>query len=134
MSESVQKSHVVPLRTYLIVAAALFILTGLTVGVSFIHLGGWNALVAIFIASVKALLVAMIFMHLWYDKKIFMIIFATAIVFLGIFLSFTMFDILNRGDIYPGYEQPINKNAVIYDKMKSAQPADSVEDTNPHNH
>lgn len=134
MSESEQKSHVVPLKTYLMVAMALFILTGLTVGISFIHLGGFNALVAICIASVKALLVAMIFMHLWYDKKIFMIIFATAIVFLGIFLSFTMFDILSRGDIYPGYEQPINKNAIIYDKMKTAQPADSVADTTSHNH
>jgi len=134
MGEPEQQHHVVALKVYLMVAAALFVLTGVTVGVSFIPLGGANALVAIFIASVKALLVAMIFMHLWYDKKIFLIIFATAIVFLGIFLSFTMFDILSRGDIYPGYEQPINKNAVIYDKMESAQPADSVEDTTSHNH
>lgn len=134
MSESEQKHHVVSFQTYIMVAAALFILTGVTVGVSFIHLGGFNAIVAVCIASVKALLVAFIFMHLWYDKRIYLVIFAAAIVFLGIFLSFTMFDILSRGDIYPEYAKPINKNAVIYDKMETAQPGDSVKDTTTNNH
>lgn len=134
MSEKTEKHHIVSFETYIMVAAALFILTGVTVGVSFIDLGGLNAIVAVCIASVKALLVAFIFMHLWFDKKIFLIIFATAIVFLGIFLSFTMFDILSRGDIYPEYEKPINKNAVIYDKLETAQPADSVKDTTSNNH
>ena len=41
------KPHVLPLRTYLLVAGALMILTAITVGVSFIHLGGWNAIVAV---------------------------------------------------------------------------------------
>jgi cytochrome c oxidase subunit 4 len=113
MSEKTEKHHIVSFETYIMVAAALFILTGVTVGVSFIDLGGYNAIVAVCIASVKALLVAFIFMHLWFDKRIFLIIFATAIVFLGIFLSFTMFDILSRGDIYPEYEKPINPRIII---------------------
>jgi cytochrome c oxidase subunit 4 len=134
MSDKSEKHHIVSLESYIMVAAALFILTGVTVGVSFIDLGGYNAIVAVCIASVKALLVAFIFMHLWYDKRIFLIIFATAIIFLGIFLSFTMFDILSRGDIYPEYEKPIKENAVIYDKMETTQPADSVKDTTSTDH
>ncbi len=108
------KPHVVPLRTYLAVAAALLILTAITVGVSFIDLGGGNAIIAILIASVKALLVAFIFMHLLYDNKIFLIIFTTAILFLTIFIGITMFDILRRGDIYPITDKPIKSDAIIY--------------------
>lgn len=111
------KPHVVPLRTYLAVAAALLVLTAVTVGVSFIDLGGGNAIVAILIASVKALLVAFIFMHLLYDNKMYLIIFTTAILFLTIFIGITMFDILRRGDIYPITDKPIKSNAVIYEQI-----------------
>jgi cytochrome c oxidase subunit 4 len=58
--------HIVPLRAYIGVAAALFVLTVVTVAVSFVNLGGWNVVVALLIASVKSTLVAMVFMHLLY--------------------------------------------------------------------
>ena len=129
-----EKTHVLPLKIYFSVAAALFVLTGITVGVSFIHLGGWNAVAAVGIASIKAMLVALFFMHLWYDRKIFLIIFITSIVFLGLFLSLTMFDVISRGDIYPGYEQPINKEAKIYDNMQKPPAGDSSDDTDTNHH
>ncbi len=110
------KHHIVPLKTYLAVGIALLILTAVTVGVSFIDLGGWNAIVAMAIASVKALLVAFIFMHLLYDSKIFLVIFTTAILFLMIFISFIMFDILTRGALYPISDRPIKSDAIIYDR------------------
>ena len=108
------KPHIIPLRAYLLVAAALMVLTAVTVGVSFIHLGGWNAIVAVGIASVKALLVAFIFMHLWYDKKIYLIIFSVSLLFLTVFIALTMFDTLRRGDIESIKDGPIQKDAVIY--------------------
>jgi cytochrome c oxidase subunit 4 len=77
--------HIVPLRVYLGVAAMLFVLTGVTVGVSFIPLGGWNVVVALIVASIKATFVALIFMHLLYDKKIYLTIFVTAILFLAVY-------------------------------------------------
>ena len=117
------ESHVIPLKVYLAVAAALIVLTAVTVGVSFIHLGGWNAIVAVGIASVKALLVAFIFMHLWYDKKIYLIIFSIALLFLTVFIALTMFDTLRRGDLYTITDQPIEKNAVIYKEQKKDSPA-----------
>ena len=117
--------HVLPLKTYLATGAALLVLTGATVGVSFINLGGWNAIVAVGIASVKALLVALIFMHLLYDKKIFLVIFATAIIFLGIFLSLTMFDILSRGDVNPDYKFPVKQTQTVPDsgQIEHSEPA-----------
>jgi hypothetical protein len=44
-----------------------------------------------------------------------------------------MFDVLRRGDIYPGYEQPIRKEAKIYDNMQ--RPAgESPEDSTASGH
>lgn len=116
MSESKYKEHVIPIRTYLAVAMALFILTVITVSVSFIHLGGWNAVVAFGVATIKGLLVALFFMHLLYDKKIYMIIFVTALLFLGLFIALTMFDIVLRGQVNPDTSSPINNEAAIYEK------------------
>ncbi len=129
-----ENRHVVPAKTYIAVGVALLLLTAVTVGVSFIHLGGWNAIAAVGIASVKALLVALIFMHLLYDKKIFLIIFSTAILFLGIFLALTMFDILSRGEIYPDYEKPIEKSAVIYEKSDPVPANEFDEDSTSKDH
>ena len=107
--------HIVPLRIYLGIGEALIVLTGVTVGVSFVPLGGWNVAVALGIATIKAALVALVFMHLLYDKKIFMVIFVAAVMFVGVFIIFTMFDTLHRGDVYTGMDQPIKPAAVIYD-------------------
>lgn len=61
------QSHV---RQYRIVGAALILGTILTVAASYIHFGShWmNIAVALLIASVKAALVALIFMHLISEK------------------------------------------------------------------
>jgi caa(3)-type oxidase subunit IV len=112
------KIHVVPLKVYLAVGAALFLLTAVTVGVAAIPLGGWNAVAAISIATIKALLVALVFMHLWYDRKLFLIIFMIGILFLGIFMVFTMFDVLERDALYDNHAGPIKKEAVIYDTRR----------------
>jgi len=72
--------HIIPLRTYFRVFIALIILTGVTIGVSFIDLGGFNMVTALIIAGAKASLVAMFFMHLLYDRKMNLAIFLTAIL------------------------------------------------------
>ena len=110
--------HITSLKTYLGVGAALLILTAITVGVAQINLGGWNAIVAVVIASIKAVLVAFIFMHLLYDKKIFLVIFSAAVIFLTIFIALTMFDIISRGDIDPQLDRPISSKAAMYDNLK----------------
>jgi len=57
-------------RTYIAVWAALLGLTVATWLVSYLHLGVFNAVVALAIASVKASLVALYFMHLKGEKEL----------------------------------------------------------------
>jgi cytochrome c oxidase subunit 4 len=109
-----QNVHITPIKTYLAVAAALMFLTIVTVAVSFVDLGPYNVTVALAIASIKALLVAFFFMHLFYDNKIYLVIFAMALLFLTIFLTLTMFDTTTRGAIDRDKADPINKEATIY--------------------
>ena len=92
----------------------LFVFTGITVAVSKVHLGPWNAIVALAIASIKGLLVALFFMHLYYDKKIYGLVVGTALVILAIFIGLTMADVLRRGDIYEIQGQLIQPQAKIY--------------------
>lgn len=91
--------HITPLKTYLIVGLALFFLTIVTVAVSYIDLGPLNLVVALSIASIKAILVALFFMHLWWDNKLYFLIFTIAILFLAVFIIFTLFDVMTRGDL-----------------------------------
>ncbi len=106
--------HITPIKVYLAVGISLLILTGVTVGVSFIDFGPYNVTIALIIASVKALLVAFFFMHLFWDNKIYLIVFAASLLFLTIFLTFAMFDTMNRGSIYEEKANPINPQAPIY--------------------
>lgn len=62
--------HVVPPTTYLIVGAALLVLTGTTVWASYLELGVWNPVIALFIACVKATIVVLFFMHVKYSSKL----------------------------------------------------------------
>src|SRR5258708_17873120 len=57
-------------KTYLNVLAALAVGTALTVGASYVHLGHWgNIILGLAIATVKASLVVMFFMHLKYEQR-----------------------------------------------------------------
>ena len=107
--------HILPLRIYLGVAGALLLLTAITIMVAREDFGSWNLVVALLIAATKATLVALFFMHLKYDNRIYSVIFVGAILFLGIFITFTMFDTLNRGEINPLTKMPIKKYAAIYE-------------------
>ncbi|MFQ6612626.1 MAG: cytochrome C oxidase subunit IV family protein [Fidelibacterota bacterium] len=114
--------HHTPLKTYLTVGFLLIVLTAVTVGVSFIDLGGYNVAIALLIAGTKALLVAFFFMHLLYDSKLYLTIFSTAVIILTAFLILIMFDINTRGDLDQITVEPISKSAVIY---QNTQPGPS---------
>lgn len=62
--------HVVPPKTYMIVGSALLVLTGITVWASYLELGVFNPIIAIFIAVVKATIVVLFFMHVFYSSKL----------------------------------------------------------------
>jgi caa(3)-type oxidase subunit IV len=58
------------IRTYLMVGAALFVFTGITVAANQVHLAVPAAItVALIIATIKGSMVASVFMHLSNEKK-----------------------------------------------------------------
>lgn len=90
--------HVTPLDTYLKTYGALLVLTVITVGASRVDLGTTaNLILALLIATVKATIVAAFFMHLIADHSFHTAIFLSSIVFLMVFVAFTMFDTEARG-------------------------------------
>jgi len=88
--------HIVPTRVYYFIFIALLILTGTTVWVAFIDLGVMNNVVALGIATLKAMLVVLYFMHVRYSSKLTWVYLAAGFLFLVILLSFTMSDFLTR--------------------------------------
>ncbi len=89
--------HVLPLKTYFATWGALLALTVITVGVSYIDLGTGNIVVAMVVATVKACTVAALFMHLAFDHKFHTVIIGSSVLFLAIFIGFTLFDTQSRG-------------------------------------
>ena len=92
--------HIVPTKVALTIGASLLFLTGVTIWVAHIDLGALNFVVAMVVATVKALLVALFFMNLIYDRRENGVIFATAFLFLAIFFILTATDLFFRGDVY----------------------------------
>lgn len=88
--------HVSPISLYNKIIGVLFVLTGLTYAVSFADLGPASLTVAMLVATVKAALVIGYFMHLKYDDRYHLFVFAGTIIFVSIFFGFTMFDLQAR--------------------------------------
>lgn len=84
--------HIMPVPVLLAVFFALIVLTVATVGATLVDLGSWNIWIAMGIATVKATLVALYFMHLRYDRPFNGFLFMIALVFVAIFLSLTLID------------------------------------------
>lgn len=94
-------AHTTPVSLLVAVLAALMALTVITVLVTGVDLGAQgNLVVAMVIATIKATLVILFFMHLVWDKKLHLILFMTSVLFLILFLSLSVND---RGE----YEQSI---------------------------
>jgi cytochrome c oxidase subunit 4 len=81
---------------YVSILFALLVGTALTVWASFIDLGPWNPVIALAIATTKATLVVLYFMHVKYSTKL-----TKLTVFAGIFMflvlvSMTLADYISR--------------------------------------
>jgi cytochrome c oxidase subunit 4 len=85
-------AHAVPLPVLAAVFAGLLLLTLLTVAVTWYDLGSWNLIIALGIATFKAALVVLFFMHLRYDNPFYAIVFVTALLFVALFLGLTLLD------------------------------------------
>jgi cytochrome c oxidase subunit 4 len=100
MSES---QHIVPLRIYYTVFAALMIFTAVTVGIAYVDLGRLNVVVALTIAVIKATLVILYFMHIRYSTQLTRVVLAAGFFWLLVLILFTMADVVSRGWLgFPG--------------------------------
>jgi cytochrome c oxidase subunit 4 len=93
-------------KTYALTLVSLLILTAITVGASYIQFGSMNVVIALTIATIKATLVALFFMHLRHDKPVNAVIACAGFLFLGLFLLFTFLDVDTRDPL-----QPVNLKA-----------------------
>ncbi len=98
------RPHVTSLKLLVGVWGSLVLLTWLTVAATYFDLGGYALVVALAIATVKATVVALFFMHLRWEKPFNAIVFLTAILFLGLFLGGTLIDTSHyQHNLIPGY-------------------------------
>ena len=88
--------HIIPFKTYLNILLTLLGLTVLTVLVSLVDFGIFNLIISMGIATVKATLVLLYFMHLKYDDKTYLAIFLTGVFFLITIFIFCSLDIFSR--------------------------------------
>ena len=87
---------VVSRKTYVIVWVSLLVLLGATVGAAYLSLGRFNAIIALGIASIKAVIIAMYFMHLRYSPRLVWCYAGGAVLWLGILFAFSFSDYLAR--------------------------------------
>jgi cytochrome c oxidase subunit 4 len=86
-----------PLKTYFAVWIALLVGTVLTYYIAKIDLGVFNAAVALIIATTKALLVALFFMHLkGASERLLKLVVISTVFFLFILLALSMADYATR--------------------------------------
>jgi cytochrome c oxidase subunit 4 len=115
------RDHIVPTRVYYTIFVILMVCTGLTVATAFLDLGGFalahmpslfyrladgatviaiagglNVIAALAIATFKAVLVVLYFMHVRYSTRLTWAVVVAGVFWLGILLVLTFSDYLTR--------------------------------------
>ena len=89
--------HRIGAKRYYVVWIALLVFTAITVLVGRVHLPhGWGLVVAMVIATAKATLVALFFMHLWDHGGANRLVLVTALLFLLLLMGLTVLDNATR--------------------------------------
>ncbi len=84
--------HVAPWQMLVKVLVALLILTVITVAIAQVDLGRFNIVGAIGVASIKASIVALWFMHLRYDKRFNFYILIGSMALVAWMVGYILFD------------------------------------------
>jgi cytochrome c oxidase subunit 4 len=91
--------NVSTVRESILVYFALLILLGLTLGSAYLDLGGFNSVLNLGIALVKAGLVCVFFMHLKGSQNITKVFAAAGLLWLSIFFVLTLTDYFSRDSL-----------------------------------
>ena len=89
--------HIAPVRSYLLVFAALIIGTGLTYAAALVDFGFFNNVVMLAIAVTKMLLVMLFFMGVRWNTRLTWVVAGSGFFFLLIMFTITMSDYMTRG-------------------------------------
>jgi cytochrome c oxidase subunit 4 len=100
--------HIVPPSTFAAIIITLLALTAATVGAAYINLGKYNIVVALGIATLKATLVVLFFMHAKYSPRRTQLVIIAGMFWLAILLFMTMSDYATRVD-YRGVHYPMSQ-------------------------
>jgi cytochrome c oxidase subunit 4 len=88
-------------RIYYVIFALLMILLAVTVAAAEVDLGRLNFLAAVMIATTKAVLILLFFMHLRDSTPLTWLISGGSLFFLAIMFAITLSDYLSRGWLGP---------------------------------
>lgn len=88
--------HVTSIAVYLLVFFALAAGTILTVAASRFDLGMWNTPIALVIATIKAVLVILFFMHVIHSTRLTWVVVIGSFLWLGVLFVLTFADYLTR--------------------------------------
>jgi len=88
--------HIVSPGVYITIFLALIVGTGLTVWAAFQNFGPFNIVIALGIATIKATLVVLYFMHARYSPRRTQLVIVCAIFWLAIMLTLTLSDYQTR--------------------------------------
>jgi len=88
--------HIVSPKIYFAIFASLMVGTAITVWAAFQNFGPFNIVIALGIATVKATLVVLYFMHARYSPKRTHLVIICAVFWLAIMLALTLTDYQSR--------------------------------------
>jgi|SRR5579871_1699262 len=95
--------HIVTKKQYGVIFLILMILTLTTTWASYFDLGKLNVVVALVIATIKASLVVLFFMHVFWSSKLNKLVVVSGVAWLALLLWLTLTDIFSRGWLpFPG--------------------------------
>lgn len=115
--------HIVPIPVYVAIFASLLAGTALTVWAAYQDFGFLNLPIALAIATIKASLVVLYFMHVKYASKLTQLASVLGFVWLAILLGMTSSGIFTRDWVgtAPGWAmQPVDAGAVHHDAAAGA--------------
>ena len=88
--------HLVTPFQYSLVFGTLLVFTGITVGAAYIELGVLNPIVALGIASFKAVVVILFFMHVKYQSRLVKLTVAAGFFTFLVLITMTLTDYISR--------------------------------------
>ena len=88
--------HIVTPFQYLLVFGTLLVGTAITVGAAYIDLGPLNPVIALFIASFKAVVVILFFMHVYFQSRLIKMTVAAGFFTFLVLITMTLADYISR--------------------------------------